>query len=96
MTGYLKSDDIRFLSGDSVTRGWATVLARYQKRYPDKETMGKLTLGDFEFTALGPDTVLVVGRWKVETAKNKPQQGVTSLIFRQTTDGWRIVHDHTS
>jgi ketosteroid isomerase-like protein len=96
MRGYLKSDDIRFLSGDHITRGWATVLARYQKRYPDKATMGTLTLSDFEFTTLGPDAVLVIGRWKVETKKHKAQHGVTSLIFRLTHDGWRIVHDHTS
>ncbi len=96
MQGYLKSDDILFLSGNNVTRGWATVLARYQKRYPDKAAMGTLSLGDFEFRTLAPDTVLVVGRWKVETEKDKAQQGVTTLVFRLTGDGWRIVHDHTS
>jgi ketosteroid isomerase-like protein len=96
MRGYLKSDDIRFLSGNDITRGWSTVLARYQKRYPDKAAMGTLTLGDLEFTTLGPETVLVVGRWKVDTKKQKSQQGVTTLIFRLTGDGWRIVHDHTS
>ncbi len=96
MKGYLNSDDILFLGGDHITRGWATVLARYQKRYPDKAAMGRLTLGDFEFNSLAPDTVLVVGRWKVETKKHKAQKGVTTLVFRQTGDGWRIVHDHTS
>jgi uncharacterized protein (TIGR02246 family) len=96
MRGYLKSDDIRFLSGNDITRGWNTVLSRYQKRYPDKAAMGKLTLSDFEFTTLGPESVLVIGRWKVETRKHKVQRGVTTLIFRQSNEGWRIVHDHTS
>src|SRR5258708_22642889 len=96
MHGYLKSDDIRFLSGSDITRGWATVLARYQKRYPDKASMGTLTLNGLEFMTLGPDAVLVIGRWKVDTKKHKSQQSVTTLIFRQTNYGWRIVHDHTS
>lgn len=96
MQGYLKSDDILFLSGNSITRGWATVLARYQKRYPNPAAMGSLTIGDLEFVTLAPDTVLVVGRWTVETKKRKSQQGVTTLVFRQTADGWRITHDHTS
>ena len=96
MQGYLKSDDILFLSGDSITRGWNTVLTRYQQRYPDQASMGTLTIGDLEFNTLAPDTVLVVGRWKVDTKKHKSQQGVTTLIFRQTPDGWRIMHDHTS
>ena len=95
MRGYLKSDDIRFLSGASITRGWTTVLERYQKGYPDKDAMGKLTLGDFEFSELGPDVILVVGRWMVVNTKGE-FKGVTSLIFRRTNDGWRIVHDHTS
>ncbi len=95
MRGYLKSDNIRFLSGASITRGWTTVLERYQKGYPDKDTMGKLSLGDFEFTDLGPETVLVVGRWMVVNTKGE-FKGVTSLVFQRTKDGWRIVHDHTS
>src|SRR5476651_2163801 len=49
MRGYLKSEDIRFLSGASVTRGWGAMLAHYRKGYPDKATMGTLTLDDFEF-----------------------------------------------
>ncbi len=95
MRGYLKSDDIRFLSGATITRGWTTVLERYQKGYPDKDTMGKLSLGDFEFTNLGPEIVLVVGRWMVVNTKGE-FKGVTSLVFQRTKDGWRIVHDHTS
>lgn len=96
MKGYFKSDDILFLSGDKITRGWATVLARYQKSYPDEAAMGTLTIGDLEFNALAPDTVLVVGHWKVDSKKHKSNEGVTTLIFRQTPDGWRIIHDHTS
>lgn len=95
MRGYLKSDDIRFLSGANITRGWTTVFERYKKSYPDKDTMGKLSLGDFEFTDLGPETVLLVGRWMVVNTKGE-FKGVTSLIFRRTGEGWRIVHDHTS
>ncbi len=90
MKGYLKSDDILFLSGNDITRGWATVLARYQKRYPDKATMGRLTLGDLEFNALGPDTVLVVGRWKVETKKHKAQKRRHHAGL--SPDGRRLAH----
>ena len=95
MRGYLKSEDIRFLGGANVTRGWDAMLAHYRKGYPDKATMGTLTLDDFEFEALGPESILVVGHWKVINTKGE-LKGVTSLIFRQTKDGWRIVHDHTS
>ncbi len=95
MRGYLKSDDILFLSGADVTRGWDAMLAHYRKGYPDKATMGVLMLDGFEFLALSPESVLLVGHWKVLNTKGE-FKGVTSLIFRQTKEGWRIVHDHTS
>src|SRR5688572_18720137 len=33
MDGYARSDDIVFISGDSLTHGWRTVLDRYKRGY---------------------------------------------------------------
>src|SRR5256885_587698 len=40
MDGYARSPDTIFISGDNVTRGWQTVLERYQKNYNSREKMG--------------------------------------------------------
>jgi ketosteroid isomerase-like protein len=95
MAGYWRSDETVFISGDSLTRGWETVLNRYQKNYNSREKMGALTFSDLEITPIGNDTGVVIGRWHLQRAKDEPH-GRFTLIFRKTKQGWRIVHDHTS
>ena len=101
MNGYARgslqsgSDSTTFVSEDTVTRGWQTVRDRYKKKYSDREKMGTLTFSDLEITPLGKDAAIALGRWKLKRAKDEPH-GRFTLIFRRTSDGWRIVHDHTS
>ena len=101
MNGYARasrqsgSDSTVFVSEDKVTRGWQTVRDRYKKKYSDRTKMGTLTFSDLEITPLNNDSAVVLGRWKLKRAKDQPH-GCFTLIFRKTSDGWRIVHDHTS
>ena len=95
MDGYARSADTVFISGDSVTHGWQTVLERYQKGYDTREKMGVLTFSDLELNGLSADAVAVSGRWHLKRTKDEPHGRVT-LIFRRTRAGWRIIHDHTS
>jgi len=95
MAGYWRSEDTVFVSGDSLTRGWQTVLARYKKNYDSREKMGTLTFSDLEITPIGSDAAIAIGRWHLQRAKDEPH-GRFTLIFRKTRQGWRIVHDHTS
>lgn len=95
MDGYERSPDTVFVSGDRVTRGWQTVLERYQKTYDTREKMGVLTFSDVEITPLSKDAAIVLGRWHLKRSKDEPH-GRFTLLFRKTKAGWRIVHDHTS
>ena len=95
MDGYARSEQTVFVSGDNVTRGWQTVLDRYQKKYDSREKMGTLTFSDLEITAVGNDTAIVLGRWHLQRAADEPH-GRFTLILRRTKHGWKIVHDHTS
>lgn len=95
MDGYARSRDTVFVSGGDVTRGWQTVLERYQKSYNSREKMGVLTFSDLEFANLGNNTVTVIGRWHLKRAADEPH-GRFTLIFKRTRQGWRIIHDHTS
>ena len=95
MDGYSNSADITFLSGDSLTRGWQTVHDRYQKNYSSREKMGTLTFSDLETTILSSNMVMVIGRWHLQRSNDQPH-GRFTLIFGNTKQGWRILHDHTS
>ena len=95
MDGYARSADIVFLSGDSLTHGWQTVLDRYRKNYDTRAKMGTLAFSDLEIKVVSKDAAVVIGRWQLTRAGDTPQ-GRFTLIFRHTKAGWRIVHDHTS
>jgi ketosteroid isomerase-like protein len=95
MDGYDRSPNTEFVGGDTITRGWQTVLDRYKKNYNSREKMGVLTFSEIEITMLSKDAALVLGRWHLKRAKDDPH-GTFSLLFRKTKAGWRIVHDHSS
>ncbi|MGA2361798.1 MAG: nuclear transport factor 2 family protein [Candidatus Aminicenantales bacterium] len=94
MATYWKSDALTFQSAGSRTHGWDDVLARYKKNYaPGK--MGKLDFTDLAIHILSRDAAYVLGRFKLDFGGTL-KEGVFTLIFRRTKDGWRIIHDHTS
>jgi beta-aspartyl-peptidase (threonine type) len=95
MDGYARSPDTIFVSGDSLTHGWQTVLDRYKKGYDTREKMGTLQFSDLEIKVIGKTAAVATGRWQLTREKDTPH-GRFTLIFRRRAEGWRIVHDHTS
>jgi len=95
MSGYARSPSPIFVSGDEVQRGWDTVREHYRKKYSDHTKMGTLTFSEIEVMPMSADSALVLGRWTLQRANDKPH-GRFTLIFKRLPEGWRIVHDHTS
>lgn len=95
MDGYDRSPNTEFVGGDSISRGWQTVLDNYKRKYDTRAKMGVLTFSDLEITILSKDAALVLGRWHLKRANDEPH-GTFTLLFRKTKAGWRIVHDHSS
>jgi ketosteroid isomerase-like protein len=95
MEGYAKEETTTFVSGDTVTRGWQTVLERYKARYDTREKMGTLAFTELELKPLSEFYFMASGRWQLTRAADTPH-GRFTLILRRTNAGWRIVHDHTS
>jgi uncharacterized protein (TIGR02246 family) len=95
MDGYWNSPELTFAGGKGFTRGWAPVLARYQKSYADQAAMGKLDFSELEIRPLGPDAALVLGRWHLQRQAGDIG-GIFTLVFQKFPQGWRIIHDHTT
>ena len=94
MAAYDQSDTTTLISGDTVTRGWRTVLDRYKRTYDSRQKMGTRAFSDLAFTKR-MNQYVVTGRWQISRAGDTPRGGFT-LIFRRTAAGWRIIHDHTT
>ncbi len=93
---YRHSEDLTFFSGGAVTKGFAAIQARYEKRYgTSTATMGRLQFEDLEVTILAPDAAFVRGRFRLKMESSAPT-GLFTLLLRNTNHRWEIVHDHTS
>ena len=94
MAGYWNDRDLRFVSGGEVTRGWSTILKRYQKRYGGTGEMGVLSFDDLDVQMLTDDIATVVGRFALDK-DGANSTGAFTLVMQQFDGRWRIVHDHT-
>ena len=95
MNGYWESDSLRFIGKSGITRGWAQTLANYERGYPDRAAMGKLTFTILIVEKLGPKATGVTGKWHLQREKDAPE-GYFSLIWRKIGGRWVIVADHSS
>ena len=95
MQGYQKSDSLLFVSKNGPEYGWKTILNNYQKFYPDKASMGYLTLGIKKIKMIDKKHALVLGSWHLKREKDEPQ-GYFTLLVQKFKDGWKVVVDHTS
>jgi beta-aspartyl-peptidase (threonine type) len=96
MAGYWQSPELSLSFGRDSYRGWQTTLDRYRRLYQqDSRQMGRLTLSDLEIDLLGPECAFVRGHWEMVTNREH-MSGRFTLILRKLSEGWRIVHDHTS
>ena len=95
MEGYARDSKTTFVSGDTVTRGWQTVLDRYLKKYDTRAKMGTLVFSDIDMQELNAEEVFVTGAWAITRQPDNPH-GRFTLLFRRIGNRWRIVYDHSS
>lgn len=95
MTGYLDSPELVFVGSNGIKRGYDTILTRYKQNYPDKESMGELHFSNLEFVPAGEGFYLVMGKFELNRATDNPS-GYFTILWNKTTEGWKIINDHTS
>jgi len=95
MQAYWKSDSLVFISSSGITYGWQNMLDRYNKSYPDAESMGQLLFSDLHFKRMNPRTVWVRGNWQLIRSEGD-LNGYFTLIWMKRHGRWVIVADHTS
>jgi ketosteroid isomerase-like protein len=97
MAGYWNSPQLTFFSGATERDGWQATLDRYRAAYASPgHDMGKLDFSGLRIEILGADAAFVRGAWQLSLPDGKMPHGLFTLVFRKFSDGWKIVHDHTS
>lgn len=95
MTGYIKSDDLKFVGHNGITYGWQATLDNYKKNYPSKEHTGILSFKLLEFDQLADDVFLVIGEFHLKRTVGDTE-GMFSIILKNIKGEWKIIADHSS
>ena len=97
LTGYKHSPQTTFVSG-SVQHGSEEMAAHYRSTYPTRDSMGTLSFSDLEPRLLDEHFAMLTGKYHLERNKKAGgnAQGIFSLVFENTPNGWKIILDHTS
>jgi ketosteroid isomerase-like protein len=94
MTGYWRSEEMTFSGGGKIARGWQATIDRYKKNYP-KEKMGQLDFRNIEVTLLSDSAAMVLGDFHL-TMPDRVSEGNFTLVLKKMSDGWKVIHDHSS
>jgi uncharacterized protein (TIGR02246 family) len=103
MRGYKDAPDTTFV-GSSVRKGYRAILDSYRKHYATKQQMGRLTFSDLDVRLLPGASgevryAAVTGRFHLDRTTHgeaAKDDGVFSLLWEKTAEGWKIILDHSS
>jgi ketosteroid isomerase-like protein len=95
--GFKDSPDTLFVT-HQIFRGFAGLVDEYRHDYPSKAAMGTLTYSDLEVHPLDENFAVVLGKYHLDRGKKDGgnAEGLFSLVFENTDNGWKIVVDHTT
>ena len=101
LEGYLKgfkdSPDTIFMARQ-VSRGYAQIAEDYRHNYPNRTLMGQLSFSELEAHPISDTLAICLGRYHLDRGRKDggPADGLFSLVLEKTSDGWKIVLDHTN
>jgi ketosteroid isomerase-like protein len=98
LSGYKNGTDLLFVADGRVTRGFEQLISDYRHNYPTKDSMGVLTFSELEPHVLTDTFGVVLGKYHIDRTKKAggPADGMFSLVFEKTADGWKIIVAHTT
>jgi len=95
--GYLDTPTLTFFGSSEPSVGYQAVLERYRTSYQEGDAeMGELEFSQLDIVYLGDEHALGRGHWKLTFEDGSTTGGWFTLIFVETNEGWRVLHDHTS
>lgn len=97
MQGYWHSENLTFFAGRKESAGWEAAYQRYRTAYLGKDKqMGKLAFTNLRVEVLSPDSAFVRGDWQLTMKNGSKRAGLFTVVLKRFSDGWRIIHDHSS
>ena len=97
MDAYERGPETTFVTSTGLVKGWDAMRDRYRRRYGAGAALGPLAFSDLEVRPLGPDYAIAYGRFHLhQPGADNEETGVFDLVMHRSSQGWRIISDHTS
>lgn len=95
--GYKNSPDTIFI-GKQISKGYTQMLDDYKHNYPTRASMGTLSFTELEVHPLSETFAVCLGKYRLDRPRKEggAAEGLFSLVFEKTDQGWKIVLDHTT
>jgi ketosteroid isomerase-like protein len=95
--GYKDSPETVFM-GKQIVEGYAQIVAEFKHDYPTAASMGTLGFSELEVHTVSESLAVCLGKYHLERAKKEGggADGTFSMVLEKTSEGWKIVLDHTT
>jgi len=100
MDPYERSERVSFAGRDRFVSGFDTIRQVYERNYwrGNAAPADSLSFEVFEVRPLDDESALLLGAFRLtsRTTGEATSQGIFSLVWVHTEDGWKMTHDHTT
>lgn len=96
MGDYARDSTTTFVDGGHARHGWDFIRARYAPRFAPGASRDSLRFEEVAARPLGRRHALVTARFLLFRDRQTTASGPFTLVLERKTDGWKILHDHTS
>jgi ketosteroid isomerase-like protein len=93
---YQRGEETSFMGAGGPIYGWETIRSRYAPRFGPEADRDSLRFEDLQTRPLAPWLGLATARYVLFQGDSITSQGIFTLVLERTTEGWRIIHDHSN
>jgi hypothetical protein len=93
---YKRGEETSFMGAGGPIYGWETIRSRYSPRFGLEAERDSLRFEGLQTRPLAPWLGLATARYVLFQGDSITSQGIFTLVLERTTEGWRIIHDHSN
>ncbi len=93
---YRRGRETTYIGSSGLIHGWEAIRDRYAPLFAVGAARDSLRFENLESRPLGAGLGLATARYELFQGDSLAAAGVFTLVLKQTPEGWRIVHDHSS
>ena len=96
LSDYAQDSLTSYVSAGHLVKGIDVIRSHYEPRFAPGATRDSLRFEEFDVRPLSPTLALLTARFILYNTGGTTASGPFTLVMERRSDGWKILHDHTS